>query len=304
LDEALRGGLFKAICRRKGDVWTPESEAEWRAKLIKQYGDVAEEELFCVPSRSGGVYLTTAMIEAVMREDIPVFRWTPPAEDFVDWPEEKATLFTLAWCELHLKPPLGVLPQECDHFIGGDFGRSGDLSVFTPATETLKLDLAPPFVLELRNCPHRTQEQIFFYVCDRLPRFAGGALDARGNGSFLAESARQKYGPERIAEVMITEKWYRETTPRLKARIEDKTLFLPQDAHILADYRAFKVVRGVARIPDKKGKDATGQRHGDAGISGCMLIHARETFGGYEPWECETVSMQGAVGAGIDWTGY
>lgn len=307
LDDALQGGLFKAICRRQGMDWTPEAEAAWRDDLIKQYGDAAEEELFCVPARSGGVYLTTAMIEAVMRDDISVFRWTPPAPDFVDWPEEKAALYTLAWCENSLKPLLGLLPQDCNHYIGCDFGRSGDLSVFHPATETAKLELLPPFTLELRNCPHRTQEQILFYVCDRLPRFAGGALDARGNGSFLAESARQQYGLERIAEVMISEKWYRETTPKMKARIEDKTLILPKDAHILADYRAFKVVRGVARIPDKKSKDATGQRHGDAGIAGCMVIYARETFGSYEPWDCATASLPGAAvgaGAGIDWHGY
>ena len=303
LDDALAGGLYKAICRRKGEVWTPEKEAAWRADLVKQYGEAADEELFCIPSRSGGVYLTTAMIEACMREDIPVFRWTAPAPDFVDWPEEKASMYALAWCENNLKPILGTLPDGCSHFIGGDFGRSGDLSVFMPATEAVNLDLVPPFVLELRNCPHRTQEQIFFYVCDRLPRFSGGALDARGNGSFLAESARQKYGPERIAEVMISEKWYRETTPKLKARIEDKTLILPQDAYILADYRAFKVVRGVARIPDAKGRDKTGQRHGDAGIAGCMLIHARETFGSYELWDCETANMPGLVG-GFDWSGY
>ena len=240
-----------------------------------------------------------------MREDIPVFRWTPPVENFVDWSEEEAQAHTTIWCDNHLKARLLTLPPDRDHFIGGDFGRSGDLSVFTPATQTQRLDLLPPFVLELRNCPHRTQEQIFFYMCDRLPRFAGGALDARGNGSFLAETARQRYGPERIAEVMISEKWYRETTPKLKARLEDKTMYLPKDAYILADYRAFKVIRGVARIPDKRGKDAGGQRHGDAGISGAMLIHAKETFGGFDPWECETVSVSWAGGTGgIDWQGY
>jgi len=104
---------------------------------------------------------------------------------------------------------------------------------------------------------------------------------------------------------MITEKWYRETTPKMKAGIEDKTLWLPKDAYVLADYRAFKVIRGVARIPEKKTKDATGQRHGDAGIAGCMVVYARETFGGLEPWECETVSIADVSGApGINWHGY
>lgn len=304
LDEAIAGGLFKAICKRNNKIWTPAAEAEWREDTIKKYGDAADEELFCIPSLSSGVYLTTAMIEACMKLEIPVIRWTPPADDFVDWNEDKAYQHTLEWCEDHLKPLLVLLPQGLAHFIGGDFGRSGDLSHFTPATETLVLELLPPFLLELRNCPHRTQEQIFFYICDRLPRFSGGALDARGNGSFLAESARQRYGPDLIAEVMITEKWYRETMPKLKARIEEKTLWLAKDAHTLADYRCLKVIRGVARVPDKRGKDATGQRHGDAAISGGMLIHAREIFGNIEPWSCETASTVDHMGGGFNFNGY
>ena len=304
LDEALAGGLYRAICKRNNEEWTPEAEAAWREDTIKKYGDGADEELFCIPSLSSGVYLTTAMIEAIMKAEIPVLRWTPPADDFVDWPEAKAYAHTLAWCEDNLKPYLVLLPQGLSHFVGGDFGRSGDLSHFTPATETLNLDLLPPFLLELRNCPHRTQEQIFFYVCDRLPRFSGGALDARGNGSFLAESARQRYGPELIAEVMITEKWYREVMPKLKARIEEKTFWLPKDAHTLADYRCLKVIRGVARVPDKRGKDATGQRHGDAAGSGGMLIYARENLGNVEPWDCQTASAVDHMGGGFDFYGY
>ena len=304
LDDALADGLYRRICRVTNKDWTPEAEAAWRESLITTYGDGADEELFCIPSRSGGVYLTTAMLEAVMRGDIPVFRWSPPADDFVDWPVDKAALYTLAWCENTLKPLLGVLPGDRDHFLGGDFGRSGDLTIFHPATETHTLGLVPPFILELRNCPHKTQEQILFYVCDRLPRFSGAALDARGNGSFLAESARQKYGPERIAEVMTSEKWYRETMPMLKAAVEDKTLMLPKDAHILADYRALKMVRGVARVPDKRDRDATGQRHGDAAIAGGMMLHARAVFGGVEPWDCATGDITTALGGGIDWMGY
>ena len=60
-----------------------------------------------------------------------------------------------------------------------------------------------PFVVELRNIPFRQQEQILFYIADRLPRLLGGAMDARGNGQYLAETARQRYGA-RIAQVMLS----------------------------------------------------------------------------------------------------
>lgn len=300
LDDALGDGLYQRICKVAGKEWTQEAQEAWRADLIKTYGDGADEELFCIPNRSSGAYLTTNMIEACMTPNIPVITWTPPADDFVDWPMQVAETYIKGWFAEHLAPLLAPLPTDCAHFLGGDFGRTGDLSVFWPATETRDLSLVPPFVLELRNCPHRTQKQILFAIVDNLPRFSGLSLDARGNGSALAEAARQEYGPEQAREVMISETWYRETMPKLKAGLEDKTIVLPKRAEILTDFRALRVVKGVARIPDKRSTDKTGSRHGDAVVAAAMLIDARENLGGAEPWEYEGV----AVNAEINFSGW
>ena len=172
---------------------------------------------------------------------------------------------TKQWLREHVDPLLAELPSGRCHFVGGDFGRSGDLSVFWPVTEHADLTLATPFTVELRNCPYRTQQQILFHMIDSLPRFSGLALDARGNGSALAEFARQEYGPEQVEEVMISESWYRETMPKLKSRIEDKTVILPKSADVLSDLRSLRVVKGVARVPDARGDGhprprKTGQR--------------------------------------------
>lgn len=284
LDDALSAGLYRRICRVTKQDWTPEAEEAWRADLIKTYGDGADEELFCIPRQSSGAYLTTAMIEACM-EAVPVLTWTPPAEDFVDWPLPVAETYTRGWIAEHLAPLLTSLPVDQAHFCGVDFGRSGDLSVFWPATEEKDLRLVPPFVLELRNCPHRTQQQILFAILDALPRFAGVSLDARGNGSALAEAARQQYGPTQVREVMISEAWYRETMPILKAGIEDKTLILPKDAGILSDFRSLRVVKGVARVPEPRSKDKTGGRHGDSAVACAMMLDARKELGNAESWE-------------------
>ena len=179
LDDALSAGLYRRICRVTKQDWTPEAEEAWRADLIKTYGDGADEELFCIPRQSSGAYLTTGMIEACM-EEAPVLTWMPPASDFVDWPLPVAERYTKGWIAEQLEPLLSGLPKDRAHFCGVDFGRSGDLSVFWPATEEKDLRLVPPFVLELRNCPHRTQQQILFAVLDALPRFSGVSLDARG----------------------------------------------------------------------------------------------------------------------------
>ena len=292
LDDALSAGLYRRICRVTKQDWTPEAEEAWRADLIKTYGDGADEELFCIPRQSSGAYLTTSMIEACM-EAVPVLTWTPPAEDFVDWPLPVAERYTKGWMAEQLEHLLSGLPKDRAHFCGVDFGRSGDLSVFWPATEEKDLRLVPPFVLELRNCPHRTQQQILFAVLDALPRFSGVSLDARGNGSALAEAARQQYGPGRVREVMISEGWYRETMPLLKAGIEDKTLILPKDAGILSDFRSLRVVKGVARVPEQRTKDKTGGRHGDSAVACAMMLDARRELGSSEPWEYVGIPMSG-----------
>ncbi len=292
LNDALEGGLYRRICRVTKKDWTPEAEESWRTDLIKTYGDGADEELFCIPRQSSGAYLTTTMIEACMGE-IPVLTWMPPAEDFVDWPLPVAETYTRGWIADRLEPLLAALPKDRAHFCGVDFGRSGDLSVFWPATEEKDLRLAPPFVLELRNCPHRTQQQILFAVLDALPRFSGVSLDARGNGSALAESVRQQYGPELVREVMISESWYRETMPLLKAGIEDKTLIIPKDSDILSDFRSLRVVKGVARVPEQRTRDKTGGRHGDSAVACAMMLDARKELGNAEPWEYVGVPLTG-----------
>ena len=294
LDDAIADGLFKTICKsgRPPKPWSAEAEDTWRVGIIADYGDGADEELFCIPNRSSGAYLTASMIEACM-DDTPVITWTEPAADFVDWPLHIAETWTKGWIEENLAPLLAVLPDEQNHFCGVDFGRSGDLSVFWPATEQRDLRLTPPFVLELRNCPHRTQQQILFAILDALPRFSGVSLDARGNGSALAEACRQQYGQGLVREVMISETWYRETMPLLKAGIEDRTLILPKNSGVLSDFRSLRVVKGVARVPEQRTKDKTGGRHGDAAIACAMMLDARKELADYEPWEYVGVPMDG-----------
>lgn len=294
LDDAISDGLFRTICKRAHPprIWNQEAEEVWRAGIIADYGDGAEEELFCIPNRSSGAYLTAAMIEACM-DACPVITWTEPEKNFVDWPLPVAETWTRGWIEENLRRHLSGLPKDRSHFCGVDFGRSGDLSVFWPVTEQKDLRLAPPFVLELRNCPHRTQQQILFAIIDALPRFSGISLDARGNGSALAESCRQQYGQGYVREVMISEAWYREIMPLLKAGIEDKTLLLPKNADILTDFRSLRVVKGVARIPEARAKDKTGGRHGDSVVACAMMLDARKELGSYEPWDYVGVPLQG-----------
>jgi phage FluMu gp28-like protein len=165
---------------------------------------------------------------------------------------------------------LGVASQR-DAYLGVDFARSGDLTVFWLLEQQQDLKLDTPLVVELKNVPFEQQKQALFWLIDRLPRFGAGALDARGNGQYLAEVAQQRYGAGRIAQVMLSADWYRDNMPRLKAHLEDGTLSLLKDSDILDDLRAVRMDKGIAKVPDRTGQQG---RHGDAAVALALAIHA------------------------------
>lgn len=273
--EAIKQGLYRRVCLRLGVEWTAEGEAEWVSRVYKFYGDDAAEELDVIPSSGSGAYLTRAVIEGVMKPDIPVVRLTMPPE-FTEQPKHIREAEIHDWCVEHLQPLLARLNPLFRSFIGEDFARTGDLTALWPVQEHPLLKLVTPFMVEMRGIPFEQQKQIVFYIIDRLPRFSGGAFDARGNGQYLAEVAMQKYGAARIHQVMLSVGWYRENMPRFKAAFEDKTIDAPRDANILGDLRAVKMDKGIAKVPDtatNKGTDGR-DRHGDTAVACALVIYA------------------------------
>lgn len=283
LDDALADGLYRRICLVRGLSWSHEAQASWRQELIDFYGDHADEELFCIPAHGAGVYLPRALVESCMNQDIPVLRLKCP-QGFAELPEHIRQAEVRDWCDENIAPIIeGLDPNRATYF-GEDFGRTGDITVIIPVQEQQNLSYRAVCAIELRNVPFRQQEQVLFYLIDRLPRFRGGALDARGNGQYLAEVAMQRYGAYRIFQVMLSVEWYRDNMPRYKAAFEDRTILLPRDADILEDHRAVRMDKGVARVPDNirsKGTDG-GQRHGDAAIAGALAIYAVNEAPGWE----------------------
>ena len=198
------------------------------------------------------------------------------------------------WCEEHLSSLLKAMDPKRQSVLGEDFARNGDLTIMTPLQERQDATWCAPFLLELRNMPFQQQEQILFYICDRLPRFRHAALDARGNGQYLAEVAMQRYGENRISQVMLSEAWYRDNMPRYKAAFEDKSILLPKDADLIEDHRALKMIKGVAKLPDTKntGKDKK-KRHGDTAIAGALAWFSTNQEGSSEP-EYESTGVRRA----------
>nr|VFK21748.1 MAG: Mu-like prophage FluMu protein gp28 [Candidatus Kentron sp. LFY] len=267
-DDAIADGLYQRICLRLGKPWTQEGETEWIESTRKFYGDDADEELDCIPKHSGGAYLSRALIESRMSPHTRIVRWSQK-DEFTFLSDHIREAEALEFCDREIKPLIDALPKKARSFLGEDFGRSGDLTVLSPIYQIAALKRQVAFLVELRNIPFDQQRQILFYLLDRLPRFTGAALDARGNGQYLAEVAAQKYGQQRIHAIMFTEQWYLSHMPPFKAALEDGTLTdIPDDSEVLNDLRAFQVIRGVAKLPDTRTKDKDGKkRHGDAGIS-------------------------------------
>jgi len=303
IEEAVAAGLYQRICLVNGWAWSKKAQQEWYEKLLKDYGDDADEELRCIPAKSGGTYLSRLLIEDRMA-DRPVFRFEAP-EGFASRSDKQRAEFMSEWLDKTLLPALKRLPKDLNHSLGEDFGRTADLTVLAPCTITQSLRREIPFLVELRNVPFREQEQAFYFVTDRLPRFVYGALDATGNGQYLAERAWQRYGKTKIEQVMLSEKWYRENMPPFRAAFEDGMTTVPRDADVLADLMSFQVINGVPKLPSVRRTQKAGspskaaKRHGDAGVAIALAHYAsRQPTLSYEYTSAERrTSMTGKQSA-------
>lgn len=276
LDEALQDGLFERIClinELKHGQWTPEKEADWREKLISDYGDGADEELYCIPSQGSGAWLPGPLIEARMH-DAPVLRLSF-LESFNLLPEHHRRSEVERWIEDELRPVMrATLDKNLMSGFGMDVGRHRDLSVLCPMQITRLMRRVVPFMIELYRVPFQQQEQIRDALVEGLPRFIGGRTDATGIGAPLAESGMHKFGPHMV-EVKFSTEWYRVEMPPLKAAFEDDMIAIPRDAETGADLRAFKVIKGIACLPAlRQAASAGGARHGDAGIAIALAYSA------------------------------
>ncbi len=280
LDDALRDGLFKRICQKRRKVWTPALEKAWRAALIAKYGEGADEELFCIPSKGGIAYFDTTLIEARMRTGRPVLRLTCDSK-FTMRPEPERVRHVDVWIRNELDPQLAKLPRDRGHYLGEDYGRVADLMCLAPCTMTRELVRDVPFIVELSNVPFEQQKQITFALIRGLPNFKQGHFDATGNGAYLAEVCAQQFGADRIEQVKVTENWHMEAWPTTRAALEEGKLLLPSDSGVLGDFKLVKRVNGIPKLPNanvvkvvQDGEVRSIRRHGDGAVAIAMLVTA------------------------------
>jgi phage FluMu gp28-like protein len=273
LREAMAQGLFKRICLVNRKPWSDEAEKQWFGKIVADYGDAADEELFCVPSQGSGTWLTTELIERQMQRPATILRWTWP-KDYLNWDESRQGAH-LRELLAELDRIASVLNPKRRHALGFDFARVTDLSVAHVLSITPELRRESEITIEMRNAPHAEQLAIVDHLWGKLPNPAGGAFDAGGGGSFVAEGMARRHGAYdlakaeggKIAEIRFSTEWYRLNMPRVKAAFEDGTLILHKDADHLGDLRLVRLVRGIAQVPDLRTGTQGLKRHGDFAIA-------------------------------------
>ncbi|WP_246721469.1 hypothetical protein [Rhizobium leguminosarum] len=276
--DAVKNGLYKRVCLIKGEEWTQEAQDKWEAVIRSAYGTRTakmKQELDALPAEAEGSALSRVVIESCMSRDLPpVVRWDRP-DDFKDLDDFERKRQALEFCKEQLLPLLDRLDPRCQHVLGEDFARSGDKTAIIVLEIGADLVRRAKLVVELKNITFDEQRDILFYIGDRVPRRAAGAFDARGNGQYLAEKARQRWG-ESMQEVMLSQAWYlANMVPYIEA-FGDKTVLFPFDADILADHQALAYVNGIIKVPDEysaKGMDGF-DRHGDTAPAGALAYYA------------------------------
>lgn len=293
--EALAEGLYRRICLVAGRTWSQAAEDEWATNILATYRDNADEELHVIPNPTSGVVLPRVLVEARAVPGMKVARFAAPP-GFATQAEHTRETAVRDFIRRDIRPALDRLDAREPHCVGMDFGMVRDLSVIWVLALGRDLVRRTRLVIELAQVPHEQQRTILFEVCDALPRFRAAKIDAGGNGSYIGQVALQRYG-ERVEPLQLTEPWYREHMPPLKAAVEDAMLTLPADRDVIDDLVLLKLVRGVIRVPDRRRTAAGETRHGDAAIAVALAYAASRADP--ELYEYEGAAPRG----GRDWLG-
>ncbi len=271
----------------------------WIAELKLGNRHHWDSQFLCLPVGAGDVFFNRATVEANMVDTAPVLRFEPPA-GFVDQPEHVRHALIDAWIQNEIVPQLERLDKTRHHALGGDYGRTGDITDIAIMAQPLT-GVTVPFMIELRNTPNDCQVRVYRKLIEHLPNFGKALIDAGGVGSGVAETLRQLYGtvvlPVGIgvgkhrpaAERPERSLFYSEILPPLKAAWQSQALPIPKDVDVLDDIMGAIMVDGMPRVPPTRTKATSDgkQRHCDALVALALGYHAveqgQEDWGSFEP---------------------
>jgi phage FluMu gp28-like protein len=278
-DDAVANGLYERVCMVKGWEPTLEGKAAWYKRVRGTYGTnkaAMLEELDGIPREGSGVAIPGILIEARMTSERPILRLECD-DQFALQSEEYRKSWCDEWIRINVDPVIATLNKKSRYAYGSDYARHCDFAVFAPLEIQENLKRYCPFLVDMHKVPTRQQEQIIWYIIEKLPRFHKGAMDAGGNGATLAEYTADKFGHEIIEQIMLTNAWYRDNMGDFVDAFTDDTIDLPISDNVLNDIRALERIDGIVKLPALKQEDSDNsklKRHGDSAIALALAYYA------------------------------
>jgi len=303
-DEALRLGLYRRICRlsRPQIVWTPELELEWVDKLRHRNQDVFDEEFLGIVTGASNQLIGRPIVMAAQTlgpADCPIIEfcggdeprmwvngdlvekadrpWPMPTEQKqnIATPEEREQLVR-GWLDTHLASHLmRINALGHDIHVGDDYGRTGDISCKIIGTNNALNRRALQLIIECEKVPSSVQDQIADYCWQILTRLRSGSGDGNGTGSSSAERAKDMTRGKMVVTMRLPDTAFN----RVRSRLEQGTLALPQHGRDLADDLT-SVKRKSNGIEAPQRRTARGQqRHADGAYALAHFEHSIDTDG-------------------------
>lgn len=155
-------------------------------------------------------------------------------------------------------------------YIGVDIGRVQDLTVIWVVEKVGSVNFTR-MVIELKNTPFSTQEQILYPLFD-LPSMRRCCIDETGIGRQFAERCREKFS-YRAEGITFTMAVKEELAYPLRHALEDANFRLPDNPLIFSDFRAIKKIQTAGdnvRFAADRGKNG----HADRFWAAALALHA------------------------------
>lgn len=268
LKRAIEEGIYRKVCQTNRIEWTEAEQDEWEEEVRSDYAGNEGNELDCLPSADGGAFFTSEMVRGCAKQG-KIVRWNVEPSFAKQTPERQLTALQ-KWFTDNIAPLLPWIKGKT--YIGGDFGRSSDLSAFAVMVQKQD-EVSTPLLLEIRNCPFEVQKQLLVMLIKGLKGIKKAALDSNGIGAGIAEGVAHIY-PSIVEQVNITQNWHSVSWGKLRQAFESEKLTIPNDGDVEKDLLLVQRYDAIPKIDKSaryKGADGL-PRHGDSAVALALAI--------------------------------
>jgi phage FluMu gp28-like protein len=248
--QAVGEGLLDKI---RGQATTAEERDDWIAGLSE---DMSEEDFMeeygCIPQAEKAAFLEYELLAGVESDNV---LWGGMNDD--------------------------RLPEATDGLLycGVDIGRRKDLTVKWVG-EQIGGMLFTRMVLVEKNMRFALQRQNLYKILSH-PNLRRCCIDESGLGMQLAEEAQEQFGKMRVEPVSFTNAAKEELAYGLRARLEDRTLMIPDDRDVRADLHSVrKSVTGAGNIRFAQQPGSRSEGHADRFWAAALCCMAARNYGG------------------------